>query len=195
MNLSTIVPENPRERGGSPSFWFGLQTATGTGALIQPILAWGQTYGDGWGIFHEVFDWNNEKDSRSPEAYQVQPGDVLHQSVRYIAANNSYSMYIASEQLGKSISWSYALEKKQTVAETTAYIVVEHAPPGLPNLSCNKLPASNNITFSNIVIEVAGKAVPSPHWTTAQESPACKSQAVLVGPGAVQLKWSSHPMA
>ena len=112
------------------------------------------------GIFHEVFDWNNQKDSRSPESYKVSPGDVLHQSVRYVAENNSYDMYIASERLGKSISWNYQLEKKQTVPESTAFIVVEHAPPGLPNLSCNKFPASNNITFTNIVIEVAGKVVP-----------------------------------
>ena len=48
------VPDNPNRAGASPSFWFGLQTAAGTGALIQPILAWGQTYRDGWGIFHEV---------------------------------------------------------------------------------------------------------------------------------------------
>lgn len=68
-------------------------------------------------------------------------------------------MYIASERLGKSIRWNYQLEKEQTVPETTAFIVVEHAPPGLPNLSCSKFPASNNITFSNIVIEVAGKIV------------------------------------
>ncbi len=37
---------------------YGLQTEKGTGALIQPILAWGQLMEKGWGIFHEVFDWN-----------------------------------------------------------------------------------------------------------------------------------------
>jgi hypothetical protein len=37
---------------------YGLQTDKGTGALIQPILAWGQLMEKGWGIFHEVFDWN-----------------------------------------------------------------------------------------------------------------------------------------
>ena len=37
---------------------YGLQTEKGTGALIQPILAWGQIMEKGWGIFHEVFDWN-----------------------------------------------------------------------------------------------------------------------------------------
>eukprot|EP01052_Picozoa_sp_SAG31_P022739 SAG31_NODE_1824_length_7190_cov_43.812015_5_plen_144_part_00 len=35
MNLSTVVPQNPAKVGADPSFWFGLQTAKGTGALIQ----------------------------------------------------------------------------------------------------------------------------------------------------------------
>lgn len=41
---------------------YGLQTEKGTGALIQPILAWGQIMEKGWGIFHEVFDWNVSSD-------------------------------------------------------------------------------------------------------------------------------------
>ena len=40
MNVTVDVPSNPRKVGADPSFWFGLQTAEGTGALIQPILAW-----------------------------------------------------------------------------------------------------------------------------------------------------------
>ena len=52
--------------GADPSFWYGLQTARGDGALVQPILAWGQTYRAEYGIFHEGFDWNNMRDSRSP---------------------------------------------------------------------------------------------------------------------------------
>jgi hypothetical protein len=35
---------------------YGLQTANGDGALIQPILAWAQR-SPGFGIFLEVFDW------------------------------------------------------------------------------------------------------------------------------------------
>ena len=39
-----------------------------------------------------------------------------------------YDMFIASQQTGKSILWNYQLEAKQKVPETTAFIVVEHAP-------------------------------------------------------------------
>ena len=60
-----------------------------------------------------MFDWNNQRDSRSPESYQVYPGDVLKQSVRYVKETNSYDMYIASKRSGKSISWNYKLEKAQ----------------------------------------------------------------------------------
>lgn len=54
MNATVVVPSDPTEVGADPSFWFGLQTADGTGALIQPILAWEQTYPNAWSIFHEV---------------------------------------------------------------------------------------------------------------------------------------------
>ena len=146
MNLTTTIPSDPAKVGASPSFWYGLQTERGTGALIQPILAWGQLKVSGWGIFHEVFDWNNGHDSRSPQAYEMQAGDVLTQSVVYVPANNSYSMFIASANTGKSISWNYALERKQgAVPESTAYIVVEHAPE-----DCAMFPSNGNITFVDI---------------------------------------------
>eukprot|EP00666_Eupelagonemidae_sp_cell4sb_P011195 gene11195-16112_t len=71
MNATVVVPKEPKKVGADPSFWYGLQTAKGTGALIQPILAWGQTYRNGYGIFHEVYDWNNGRDSRSPKSYRT----------------------------------------------------------------------------------------------------------------------------
>lgn len=54
LNVTAVVPANAKKLGSSPSFWFGLQTQKGTGALIQPILAWSQTVQGGYGIFHEV---------------------------------------------------------------------------------------------------------------------------------------------
>ena len=184
MNLTTVVPSNPAKVGASPSFWFGLQTANGTGALIQPILAWGQTGRDEWGIFHEVFDWNNQRDSRSPQHYKVQPGDVLTQGVKYAAASNSYDMYIHSAATGKSISWNYKLEARQTVPETTAFIVVEHAPQ-----NCAEFPANGNITFTDITVEVAGKPV-KPTWVPHKEGKgACGAQARVQDPTTVVLRW------
>ena len=83
-------------------------------------------------------------DSRSPEAYRVAPGDTLTQSLRYVAATHSYDMFLASSS-GKTISWNYKLERKQRANESTAYIVVEHAPE-----DCAMFPSSGNITFVDI---------------------------------------------
>ena len=44
---------------------------------------------------------------------------------------------------------------------STAFIVVEHAPR-----TCNEFPPNNNVTFTSIVVEVAGKVVKSPKWVT-----------------------------
>ena len=35
MSATFVAPPAPVESGGSPAFWFGLQTAAGDGALVQ----------------------------------------------------------------------------------------------------------------------------------------------------------------
>ena len=133
----------------------------------------------------------NEHDSRSPQAYSVFAGDTLTQSVVYVPANNSYTMYIASARSGKSILWNYKLEAKQgDTPESTAYIVVEHQPE-----SCNMFPLNGNITFSSIVIEVEGETVTNPKWVAQQERPACNSKAVVVDDSTVMLQWDTTPDA
>eukprot|EP00040_Diaphanoeca_grandis_P002756 m.22641 g.22641 ORF g.22641 m.22641 type:complete len:238 (-) comp13875_c0_seq1:412-1125(-) len=186
MNVTVQVPAKPVKEGASPSFWFGLQTATGTGALIQPILAWSQLKDGEYAIFHEVFDWNNEVDSRSPKSYQVFPGDTLTQSVAYRSEDNSYDMYIASKNTGESIAWNYKLEAAQKVAETTAFIVVEHAP-----FFCKEFPPNGNVTFTDIVVEVNYKRVASPAWVAKQENPKCDSKAMLISNNTIAIAWNA----
>ena len=133
MSATVTVPADPAMVGADPSFWFGLQTADGDGALVQPILAWGQSFGrlnGGYSIFQEVYDWNNGRDYRSPETYAVPAGDTLYQSVSYVAANNSYEMLIVSNATGAEIRWSFALDAAQTAPETTACVAAE---PRLPS--------------------------------------------------------------
>eukprot|EP00966_Prymnesium_polylepis_P005961 136266-Prymnesium_polylepis.1 len=186
MNATVVVPAKPSAVGADPSFWFGLQTAKGNGALVQPILAWGQTYRADYSIFQEVFDWTNMHDSRSPSAYKVQPGDTLTQSIKYDAEARAYDMYIAT-QSGRSISWRYQLEKRQRANESTAYIVVEHQPS-----RCDMFPPSNGITFSHIYLEVDYEPVRAPAWLAKQERASCGSKVVVVDPSTVRLTWDAR---
>lgn len=57
LNTSWTVPSDPKSSFGSnaPGWWFGVQTADGAGALIQPILAYGYQ-GSVFSIFNGVFD-------------------------------------------------------------------------------------------------------------------------------------------
>eukprot|EP00036_Acanthoecidae_sp_10tr_P011507 CAMPEP_0182927124 /NCGR_PEP_ID=MMETSP0105_2-20130417/13272_1 /TAXON_ID=81532 ORGANISM="Acanthoeca-like sp., Strain 10tr" /NCGR_SAMPLE_ID=MMETSP0105_2 /ASSEMBLY_ACC=CAM_ASM_000205 /LENGTH=232 /DNA_ID=CAMNT_0025065051 /DNA_START=24 /DNA_END=722 /DNA_ORIENTATION=+ len=183
FNATVTVPDRPRkEFGASPSFWYGLQTATGDGALVQPILAWGQRE-SGFGIFLEVFDWTDERDTQSPESYAVPPGDTLRQSVQYVADTNSYDMYIHSKATGKSISMNYKLLPGQRVPETSAFIVVEHSP-----MNCAEFPANGNVTFTDISIAVNGVKT-TPRWEAKQQRPACGSKALVQPDGSVVLTW------
>lgn len=184
------------------SFWFGLQTHEGTGALIQPVLAWGQApYFDAYEMFLEVFDWRihqpTTKDKREPlkstiygnwSTPTVQPGDILTQSVIYREATNSYDMYISSKNdPRKSLYMNYTLDEAQTATESTAYIVLE-VPSGHP--PCSSLPSSGGVTFSNIVIEVDGKRVRSPPWQTETGAkPLCKAEALKLDADTVRLQW------
>jgi hypothetical protein len=65
LSATMVVPDTPQGHLGSPAFWFGTQTAKGDGALIQPIMA--KWLGDGFYMFHEIFDWTDERDEQSKQ--------------------------------------------------------------------------------------------------------------------------------
>ena len=60
VNTSWVVPSDPSTSHGSnaPGWWYGVQTAEGDGALIQPILAYGYQ-GSHYSIFNACFDWTD----------------------------------------------------------------------------------------------------------------------------------------
>ena len=65
LSATMVMPDTPKGHLGSPAFWFGTQTAKGDGALIQPIMA--KWLGDGFYMFHEIFDWTDERDEQSKQ--------------------------------------------------------------------------------------------------------------------------------
>ena len=110
--------------------------------------------GDFFSIFNGVFDWTDESWHTSDEVYTVQPGDTITSYVQYKPADNSYDMFIASKQTGKSILTNYQLLEAQKAPETTAYFVLEHQPQ-----YCSAYPPNGACTFQDIYMEVEGKAV------------------------------------
>mmetsp|Transcript_46837 Transcript_46837/g.101748 ORF Transcript_46837/g.101748 Transcript_46837/m.101748 type:complete len:262 (+) Transcript_46837:2-787(+) len=190
LNTSWIVPSEPKVKFGSnaPGWWFGIQTASGGGALIQPILAW-DYMGHEYSIFNACFDWNDQSWHTSPETYKVQPGDRITSSVTYRPADNSYDMYIEAD--GKSITTNYKIEAAQgKTPESVAYFVLEHQPD-----LCSAYPGSDVCTFENITVAVADKIVDSPTWEAKQEQPACKSEATIVDPHTIKFTWQASKEA
>eukprot|EP00944_MAST-04C_sp_MAST-4C-sp1_P010416 g10416.t1 len=180
INTSWTVPSDPKTSFGSnaPGWWYGVQTADGAGALIQPILAYGYQ-GSVFSIFNGVFDWNDGSWHTSDEVYTVQPGDKITSSVVYREKDNSYDMIIAAD--GKSITTNYKILPAQgDKNESVAYFVLEHQP-----LFCAAYPSDGVCTFENIYIEVDGKAV-TPDWKAEQEDPKCDSKATIVNPETIK---------
>ncbi len=184
LNTTWTVPSLPATSLGSnaPGWWFGVQTKDGNGALIQPILAYGYT-GSHFSIFNGCFDWTDGSWTTSDDQ-TVQPGDKITSSVVYNKDDNSYTMYIASEQTQWSISTKYAIKKEQKEPESTAYFVLEHQP-----LTCRAYPTDGAMNFTNIYLEVDGKQV-TPEWEAKQERPACDSKATIVDPTTIQFTWN-----
>jgi hypothetical protein len=188
LSTSWTVPNTPSTSWGSnaPGWWFGIQTAKGDGALIQPILAWGYQ-GNEYTMFNGCFDWTNGGSwTTSPEKYTVQPGDVLTSSITYKPEDNSYDMFIQSNQTGKSITTNYKLLRNQHANETTAYFVLEHQPD-----LCSAYPSDGVCTFENIKLEVEGQVIDNVPWKAAQEQPACDSKATIKDPETIEFTWSS----
>jgi len=183
LNATWKVPSMPKTLSGSnaPGWWFGVQSADGNGALIQPILA----FADGppvYTIFNGVYDWNDGSWYQSDSA-QVNPGQTIYGSVLFTRATNTYTMLIGCKETG----WSVTSTKKvrQGQVESVAYFVVEHQPD-----TCAAYPADGEMTFTNIYMEVEGAAV-KPAWQALQEDPACNSKAVIISPTEIQLSWDT----
>jgi hypothetical protein len=187
VTATWTVPDLPSQLSGSnaPGWWFGVQTAKGDGALVQPILAYGYT-GDHYSIFNGVFDWTDESWHTSPEVLTVKPGDVIFSWLAYEKADNSYTMYIKSTEQNKGITTNYKIERRQTAPESTAYFVLEHQPR-----SCKAYPANGECTFHDIYLELGGQAVASPKWTAAHVQNACNSEAVIVDPATIKFTWDT----
>ena len=95
-------------------------------------------------------------------------------------------MLISSQSLGKTISTTYTLEKKQTEVESSAVFVLEHQPE-----RCKAYPTDGQMSFENIYVEVDGKPVTSPTWQALQEQPACDSKAVVVDSSTIKFTWDT----
>ena len=184
LSASMVVPDAPTRSGAEPAFWFGVQTAAGDGALIQPIMA--KWIGDKYEAFHEIFDWTDRHDEAG-EKLAVSPGDLITASVACVDETcRAYDMALASRDLGKQTSYRYALEDGQSAAETTAYFVLEHQPTG-----CAQYPPNGRALFTNVTLEVDGELVPEPAWRAEQESPACNSSAVVIDSQTLAITWDA----
>jgi len=185
MNVTWEVPSEPSRHGGSPAFWFGTQTSNGNGALIQPILKWESSR---YNIFHEIFDWtwspfpHDEQGKR----VRVQPGDSISSTLTYRPEDQSYDMFMASAQLGTSLTYNYKLKKRQKKTESVAYFVLEHQPS-----RCDEFPPNGQITFTDISVEVNGELVESPVWVPKQEVPKCSSKVEVPDPRTVKISWDA----
>lgn len=188
LNTSWIVPDDPAISFGSnaPGWWFGVQTANGDGALIQPILAYGYT-GAHYSIFNGVFDWTDESWHTSKEVYTVSPGDKIVSSVTFRPKDNSYDMYIMSTQTGKSITTNYKIQSKQKAAESQAFFVLEHQP-----LTCKAYPANGKCTFEDIYVEVDNEPVKDIEWFADSYKPACKSVANILDSKTIKFTWDPN---
>jgi hypothetical protein len=180
-----IVPSLPAQSLGSnaPGWWFGVQTAKGDGALIQPILAYGYT-GSHFSIFNGVFDWTDQSWHTSPEVYTVQPGDNITSSVTFRPSDNSYTMVITSANLGKSITTNYKLLARQTGTESQAFFVLEHQPS-----FCKAYPTNGKCTFEDIILEVDNIVVAKPAWSAQTFNPKCNSKCVILDANTIEFTW------
>lgn len=184
------VPDKPTEPFGSnaPGWWFGVQTARGDGALIQPILAYGFK-GAHYSIFNGVFDWTDES-WRTSDTQTVAPGDRVTSDLKSVDSDDrTYDMSIA-RQGDKPIVTRYRLEDAQKDAETVVYFVLEHQP-----ITCLAYPRNGKLTFANITVEVSGKVVDEPAWEVHAEQPACGSTAAVADARTLAFTWDPHAQA
>lgn len=187
LSASMEVPETPENHGGQPAFWFGIQTAKGDGALIQPIMS--KWLGDGFFMFQEIFDWTDMRDKQS-EPLHVKAGDVVTASVTYESDSHSYIMNMTSRDTNTASNYHYKLLPRQKATESVGYFVLEHQPN-----SCKQLPPNGYVGWTDIAVEVNGQPVADAQWVAAEERAACGSKAVVIDSTAINITWNAETAA
>ena len=132
-------------------------------------------------MFHEVFDWTDERDVQGKQV-QVAPGDVVEASVAFTPAADfatsglgSYAMSMTSRDTKEQLTYTYDLLPGQKSSEATAYFVLEHQP-----FTCRgSLPGNGNVTWTDIKVEVNGAPVATPQWEAKQEQPKCVTYGLI----------------
>jgi len=191
LNTTWLVPANPAVNFGSnaPGWWFGIQTADGAGALIQPILAWGYE-GNEYDIFNGVYDWNvGAKSWSTSESCTVQPGDKITSSVTLAPGTSTYTMAISTEACGE-ITMDKVVDNNSGLNESVAYFVLEHQP-----LTCKAYPADGAMKFEDIYVEVEYEAVPAPQFESQIGVNACNSACVVEDPRTITFTWDTDSSA
>jgi len=178
MNATWTVPTNPDRTGASPAFWWGIESNPALN-LIQPILKWES---NGWYIFNEYYQWSNGHDFQSAK-HTVRPGNTIYASVIYVPANDSYDMFVTSKSDGWSIGSNIGVEKGKTYVD--GYVVIEHQPS-----TCSQYPASGEITFTDIYIEIENKPF-VPMWQAEKFRDACNCTPTVISTTSVRFTWDT----
>jgi len=181
LKAEMVVPSAPTRLGAEPAFWFGLQTANGDGALVQPIMA--KWIINSFDMFQEIYDWTDKHDDANRHQ-RVNPGDLITASVTYKAEDNSYDMDMHASPSGKTSTFNYQLLPAQTATESVAYFVLEHQPS-----TCDQLPANSIVSWRNIEIEVNNVPVTDAIWVAAQSAPMCGSVATVLDAKSIDISW------
>lgn len=133
----------------------------------------------------EIYDWNDGNDEQS-DPILLTAGASVSATLTYVKSSNGYLMNMTSSSASQKSNYHYNLLPVQKETESAAYFVLEHQPD-----SCDQLPAAGKVTWTDIKVEVNGKAVASPTWVAGQEGPVCGSQAVVVNPSTVEITWQT----
>jgi len=192
VSMSWNVPSGKAAKSygsGAPGWWYGVQTASGDGALVQPIVACdygGSSCADGtYVLWGGVFDWTKPgQGMHNSEFVDCQGGDEVY-SYTQCDTKECY-MFVRNERTKKTAGLTYKLPASKG-SEATLYIVLEHAPD-----NCDAYPPAQKTSFKNIRVEVDGKAV-TPDWTAVKGgSAACGSKTTVVDSSTIEISWESE---
>jgi len=178
------VPAKPAKAGdSSPSWWYGLQTTDGLGALLQPVLVWNDRIKEpAYEISNAVMDWSQNCSWTTDGTTTVRPGDSIHSSIHRVGMSD----YVQSIGVNSNKSATLSYKLKTAAPETTLYFVMEHQAS-----RCDRYPADQVVRFSGVTVEVDNKPLLDPQWETVQWQTACGSKAIVDSPTDLRLVWNS----
>jgi len=179
----TVPPIPATDNSQLLYFWNGIEP-NDNAEVLQPVLQFGSSP-IGGGDFWALASWfvSNDGTVVTSSLINVNVGDVITGTMTLLS-NGSWIVTGTDNNIKNSTGFTY--EPSESDYDYAYEVLEAYSLSG-----CNDYPSTGKVLFTNIAIEVLGKPVSNPTWTTMTKDTTCNEKANVVSPTSVFISFDT----